>query len=413
MKKVLFSITLLFTVYISCFNAYAIENTDISFKINTNNYNINGMYVTSEKSYIAGSGTTLAPVRIIAEAFGINVQWNGTTNTVTLTSDDTEISLQINNISAIVNEKNRILDVPPALSSNGVTMLPIRFIAENFGLVVEYNADNNSIHIYKRVITYSNLNSPASQTELEQTFSNAGISENNINTVLKWIVDYNECMKQCKAFSLIGDFITNNDSIVDYGDYYVMSKSWYQEQNRKYDDILCRIAAFELNNKNIKIDHCINQTEWACSEDEWLCSDLGCINNNPLIDWNDDIIGRYFTLFNPIQTNTQCNGEQIYHAIKSEWSNRGISFGNEDYSLITMWTNSDDMVVVVHAATLVDTENGYLLFEKTNPQSPYSAAKFKTISDVKAYLYEMTKSDYEKYQLELGDYVILQNDTAL
>lgn len=93
--------------------------------------------------------------------------------------------------------------------------------------------------------------------------------------------------------------------------------------------------------------------------------------------------------------------------VKEHWNGLGISFGEEKYSLITLWTQYENTAAVSHAAALVETESGYLLFEKTNPESPCSAAKFSSIDDVKRYLYDMTELDYSKYDSEAGTYIIL------
>ena len=66
-----------------------------------------------------------------------------------------------------------------------------------------------------------------------------------------------------------------------------------------------------------------------------------------------------------------------------------------------------------HAAVLIEMDNGYLLFEKTNPESPYAATKFSSTDEVKQYLYRMMELDYARYDDQVGTYVILQNDRLL
>ena len=89
---------------------------------------------------------------------------------------------------------------------------------------------------------------------------------------------------------------------------------------------------------------------------------------------------------------------------------QGISFKENNFSLITFWAQSDDIVGVFHAAVLIETDSGYLLFEKTNPLSPYAATKFSSTDDVKQYIYNMMNLDYLKYGSQIGTYIILQND---
>ena len=59
---------------------------------------------------------------------------------------------------------------------------------------------------------------------------------------------------------------------------------------------------------------------------------------------------------------------------------------------------------------MIETDNGYLLFEKTNTESPYAATKFSSTDQLKQYLYEMMNLNYVKYDSQMGTYVILQND---
>lgn len=83
-------------------------------------------------------------------------------------------------------------------------------------------------------------------------------------------------------------------------------------------------------------------------------------------------------------------------------------------SLITFWTQSGNRICASHAAILVEIDNGeYLLFEKTNPESPYAASRFSSIDIVKQYLYNMMNLDYSRYNDKIGTYIILQNNKLL
>ena len=112
---------------------------EISFKVGDSTLLINGKEVTVETPYIAGEGTTLVPLRVITEAFGAEVLWEGETKTITLNYPDVTIILQIDNITAKVNDHTEELAVAPTLSASGVTMVPLRFISETFGAEVGYN----------------------------------------------------------------------------------------------------------------------------------------------------------------------------------------------------------------------------------------------------------------------------------
>lgn len=91
----------------------------------------------------------MVPLRVITEAFGAKVDWDGDTQKITLTYPAVNIELQIGNIVATVNDHTETLLESPALSENGVTMVPLRFISETFGATVGYDNDTQAILVTK------------------------------------------------------------------------------------------------------------------------------------------------------------------------------------------------------------------------------------------------------------------------
>lgn len=125
------------------------EKVEISFCVGDATLNINGSDVTVEKPYVVGDGTTLVPVRVITEAFGAKVGWDAPTRTVTITYPDITIVLQIDNTVAEVNGMAVTLLAAPELTSNGFTMVPLRFISETFDAVVDYDPETRGITVVK------------------------------------------------------------------------------------------------------------------------------------------------------------------------------------------------------------------------------------------------------------------------
>ena len=112
------------------------DSVEVNFMIGSNVITINGVEHNVETApYVVEPGVTLVPVRIITEAFGANVKWIEETETVTVSYPDVEIVLQIGNTLAEVNGKAETLLAAPELV-NDRTMVPIRFISENFGAEV-------------------------------------------------------------------------------------------------------------------------------------------------------------------------------------------------------------------------------------------------------------------------------------
>ncbi len=125
------------------------ERVEISFKVGDSVLMINGEATEVETPYIAGEGTTLVPLRVITEAFGAEVTWVDETKEIYLSYPDVSIVLQIGNSEAKVNSHTETLPEAPALSPNGVTMVPLRFISETFGAEVGYDEKTASITVVK------------------------------------------------------------------------------------------------------------------------------------------------------------------------------------------------------------------------------------------------------------------------
>lgn len=84
-------------------------------------------------------GRVLIPLRAVVEALGAEVKWNAATQTVHGSKGEREFSLPIGSRTASVNGMSVNLDVPAQMVS-GTTMVPLRFVAEALGAEVEWNA---------------------------------------------------------------------------------------------------------------------------------------------------------------------------------------------------------------------------------------------------------------------------------
>ena len=103
------------------------------------------------------NGRTLVPIRAIIEAFGGNVGWEESTQSVLLSMEDDTIKLTINSGVAYLNNSAQMLDVAPAVI-NGRTMLPIRFVAEGFNLGVAWDSSTQTVSIIKDTFNDSEYN---------------------------------------------------------------------------------------------------------------------------------------------------------------------------------------------------------------------------------------------------------------
>lgn len=127
----------------------ATDSVSVKFNIGDSAININGEVVEVEKPYIAGVGVTLVPMRVISEAFGAQVIWDENTKSVTVNHDGKKIVVTIDSKVATVDGVEVALEEAPALTENGFTMIPLRFISENLGAEVGYIHETQTITVEK------------------------------------------------------------------------------------------------------------------------------------------------------------------------------------------------------------------------------------------------------------------------
>ena len=83
-------------------------------------------------------GRVLVPLRGVLEKIGATVRFSGPTKTVQATRGDTRIALALGEREANVDGRRVRLDVP-AQAFKGTTMVPLRFVAEALGADVRFD----------------------------------------------------------------------------------------------------------------------------------------------------------------------------------------------------------------------------------------------------------------------------------
>lgn len=89
---------------------------------------------------------TLVPLRSIFEAMGAEVEWDGTTSTAIAKRGSIEVRVTIGANEIYKNGEKISVDVPAQLI-NGRTLVPARVIAEAFGADVQWNGDGKTVLI--------------------------------------------------------------------------------------------------------------------------------------------------------------------------------------------------------------------------------------------------------------------------
>ena len=132
-----------FKFYIDKPGNYAVnivKNTmQLKLTIGNTSYTVNDSQKTFDSAPVIVNDRTLVPVRAIAECFGAQVEWDETAKTATIIYNGKISALTIGKLASG-------MDVPAQII-NGRTMVPLRYISENFGANVTYDDRLKSIAI--------------------------------------------------------------------------------------------------------------------------------------------------------------------------------------------------------------------------------------------------------------------------
>ena len=160
------------------------ESTEIILTINQPVMLVNGTpkNIDAEGTApIIADSRTLLPVRAVVEAMDGTVEWDGTSQTVTLTRNSDTVQLTIGSDTALLNNQVQTLDTVPVVI-NDRTMLPIRFIAESFHFQVEWNEENRQVIITDTKSEEIDATTPQG-TEHSETAEKEPAAEKNENRI--------------------------------------------------------------------------------------------------------------------------------------------------------------------------------------------------------------------------------------
>jgi hypothetical protein len=108
---------------------------------------VNGVEVTfpDTQPYIKNN-RTLVPVRFVVEQLGALVNWDNKNQEVTIEKDGKKIILKIGSKIVTINGSKVTLDAPAELKGDR-TMVPLRFVSEAFGANVDWNGKEKVVTI--------------------------------------------------------------------------------------------------------------------------------------------------------------------------------------------------------------------------------------------------------------------------
>ena len=114
----------------------------VVMSIGSNEIVINDAKATIDAAPIVKNDRTFVPFRALAEAFGAEVAYDEATQAVTAELNGTTVVMTIGSATYTVNGAEKTMDVAPFINGSR-TMVPVRFVAEAFGIKVIPTYDEN------------------------------------------------------------------------------------------------------------------------------------------------------------------------------------------------------------------------------------------------------------------------------
>jgi hypothetical protein len=107
---------------------------------------IDGVIQNYDQQPLLSNGSVLVPMRSIFESLGATVSWDAGSQMVTATKGDKIITLRLSDDNMTINGNSVGLNTP-AISVNGHTLVPVRVISEALGASVKWNGDTKTVSI--------------------------------------------------------------------------------------------------------------------------------------------------------------------------------------------------------------------------------------------------------------------------
>ena len=107
---------------------------------------VNNKSVTMDQAAYVDSGRTMVPFRFLGEALGADVSWDAATKQAKLNLSGVEVIVTVGSLNGLVSGEIIKMDVP-AVNKEGRLFIPLRFVSENLGALVSYDAETKGISI--------------------------------------------------------------------------------------------------------------------------------------------------------------------------------------------------------------------------------------------------------------------------
>ncbi|MHB8985197.1 MAG: copper amine oxidase N-terminal domain-containing protein [Eubacteriales bacterium] len=107
---------------------------------------VDGKKVNFDVKPFIQDGRTMVPLRNLAETLGFDVKWIEP-DQIYISRGDAVINMFVGRQTYLVNGVEKQLDVPPFIKDGKRTVVPVRFVAQELGCQVTYDAKTRTVHV--------------------------------------------------------------------------------------------------------------------------------------------------------------------------------------------------------------------------------------------------------------------------
>lgn len=109
---------------------------------------LDGIYVgTYDVPFYRVNGIMMAPLRVLAETLGFTVSWDPATNAAVCVKGDESLTVYLGTTRAVLNGEEKPMAQPCEVHQQR-TCVSIRYVAEAFGLTIEWDEEGHTIHLF-------------------------------------------------------------------------------------------------------------------------------------------------------------------------------------------------------------------------------------------------------------------------
>lgn len=183
---------------------------DATLKIDSRNARLNGQSYRLNSAPFISDGVTMVPLRFIADACGAKTEYND--GSITVSTAEKTVTMTIGSLNYSVNGVQKEMETAAQIV-NDTTMVPVRAIAEEMGMNVSWDGENRIVKVFRTVCELTE--------GIDMKSFDADISADSVASLKKEPVKI---------------FIAGDSTAQSYGEHYAPQAGWGQMLGLFFDD---------------------------------------------------------------------------------------------------------------------------------------------------------------------------------